>query len=182
MFVYSNRLCDPLPPSMFANAGKSSFENSLSFGRDHTRCPGQVERMARRKRELYLGNQELEVQFASAVHGDDNTAETGVYSRYNSWKPLNPGHRVFLFCQRFKGHQIWRIMKRQSFSLLLRLLYHIFQTDFSAHIHHSQTQNCHSRQSGLYISFQSIAFCCLDVPYFDPEHVLSLGYALHLSS
>lgn len=60
----------------------------------------------------------------------------GVYSGKDFWKPLNPGYRVTLLCQRFKCHQIWRV----HFSQSCRLLYQkprtdLLETDFSDHYH-----------------------------------------------
>lgn len=138
--------------------------------------------MARRKRKLYPGYQELEIQLVSAVHGDESI---GVYPKDNSWKPLNPGHRVFLFYQRIKCHHIWRIKKRQSLSLSLRFLYYMFQTDFSPHYPPaSNTELSFQPIWSVHVFPEYIAFCCLlvDASYFDSEHILSLGYAPHLSS
>lgn len=73
---------------------------------------------------------ELESQLVPAVHGDKTAEYWGLFCKEFLEAT---GHRVTLFCQKFKYLQIWRIKKSQSFSLSSRLLYHLLQTDFSDH-------------------------------------------------
>lgn len=69
--------------------------------------------------------------------------------------------------------------------LALSFLYYMFQTGFSTHYPPvSNTELAFQPIWSVHVFPEYIAFCCLlvDASYFDSEHILSLGYAPHLSS
>lgn len=97
----------------------------------------------------------------------------GVYSGKNFWKPPSPGHRVDLFCQRFRSHQIWRFKKSQCQPVIC------FKQIFLTITLDSQTESSFQTAWSIHVS-QSITVCCLESHDFDSWHGFSLECVPHL--